>query len=365
MSGPSPTRTPPTAARPGATPGRSTRARTLGLLAVVVGLHVVAFGLLLAFVVPAQLHVGAQVFGLGLGVTAYVYGLRHAFDPDHIAAIDNVTRKLVADGQRPVSVGFWFAMGHSTLVAILAVLVAVGARAATTLLDGGSSTRETLGLVGTFTSGAFLYLIGILNLVALVGIARVFLGARTGGLDEARLEQLLANRGLLARILQPLTRAISRPWQMYLVGALFGLGFDTATEISLLVLAGAGAASGLPWYAVVVLPLLFASGMSLLDFLDGVFMNTAYSWAFTNPIRKVYYNLAITGLSVAVALFVGTIELVGILHEKAGWTDPVSTAIASVSLDDVGFVVVGLFVVFWAAAVGYWKVGRVEQRWSH
>jgi high-affinity nickel-transport protein len=348
------------------TPGsaRSTRTQTLTLLAVVLGLHVVAFGLLLAFVVPAQLHVGAQVFGLGLGVTAYVYGLRHAFDPDHIAAIDNTTRKLVADGQRPVSIGFWFAMGHSTVVAVMAVLVAVGARVVTSLLSDGSETRQTLGLVSTFTSGAFLYLIGILNLIALVGIARVFFSARTGGLNEARLEQLLAQRGLLARILQPLTRAISRPWQMYPIGFLFGLGFDTATEISLLVLAGAGAASGLPWYAVVVLPLLFASGMSLLDFLDGVFMNTAYSWAFTNPIRKVYYNLAITGLSVAVALLIGTIELVGVLHEKIGWTDPVSTAIASVSLDDVGFIVVGLFVVFWVAAICYWKIGRVEERWT-
>jgi high-affinity nickel-transport protein len=363
MSGTSRTRT-PGSARPGRSSGRSTRTQTLTLLAVVLGLHVVAFGLLLAFVVPAQLHVGAQVFGLGLGVTAYVYGLRHAFDPDHIAAIDNTTRKLVADGQRPVSIGFWFAMGHSTVVAVMAVLVAVGARVVTSLLSDGSETRQTLGLVSTFTSGAFLYLIGILNLIALVGIARVFFSARTGGLNEARLEQLLAQRGLLARILQPLTRAISRPWQMYPIGFLFGLGFDTATEISLLVLAGAGAASGLPWYAVVVLPLLFASGMSLLDFLDGVFMNTAYSWAFTNPIRKVYYNLAITGLSVAVALLIGTIELVGVLHEKIGWTDPVSTAIASVSLDDVGFIVVGLFVVFWVAAIGYWKIGRVEERWT-
>ena len=353
-------------ARPaGASSGRSTRARTLGLLAVVLGLHVVAFGLLFAFVVPARLHVGAQVFGFGLGVTAYVYGLRHAFDPDHIAAIDNTTRKLVADGQRPVSVGFWFAMGHSTVVAIMAVAVAVGARFVTSLLNDGSEVRETFGLVGTLASGGFLYLIGILNLVALVGIVRVFLAARRDAIDEEHLDQLLANRGLLARVLRPLTRAITRPWQMFPIGFLFGLGFDTATEISLLVLAGAGAASGLPWYAVVVLPLLFASGMSLLDFLDGVFMNTAYAWAFANPVRKVYYNLAITGLSVAVALLIGTIELVGILHDKAGWTDPVSTAIASVSLENVGFLVVGLFVVFWAAAIGCWKVGRVEQRWTH
>ena len=358
-----PPSSPTTSAAPGI--GRSTRATTVSLLAVVLGLHVVAFGLLLAFVVPAQLHVGAQVFGFGLGITAYVYGLRHAFDPDHIAAIDNTTRKLIADGQRPVSVGFWFAMGHSTVVAVMAVLVAVGAKLVTSLLSDGSSTRETLGLVGTISSGAFLYLIGILNLIALVGIARVFLAARHGTLDAERLDQLLASRGLLARILRPLTRAISRPWQMYPIGFLFGLGFDTATEISLLVLAGAGAASGLPWYAVVVLPLLFASGMSLLDFLDGVFMNTAYAWAFSNPIRKVCYNLAITGLSVAVALLIGTIELVGILHDKAGWTDPVSTAIASISLDSVGFLVVGLFVVFWAVALGYWKIGRVEQRWTH
>ena len=339
------------------------------LLAVIAVLHLVGFGVLLGLVgrehyTLGAAGVGTQVFGVGLGVTAYTYGMRHAFDADHIAAIDNTTRKLRADGQRPKSVGFWFAMGHSATVFLLAVLVALGAHAVSTLSDDTSRTHRTLALIGTLSSGVFLFLIGLLNLAALGGIWRVWHSLRRGEYDDAQLDTQLDGRGLLARLLRGVTRTIRRPWQMFAVGMLFGIGFDTATEVSLLVLAGSGAAAGVPWYAVVVLPLLFAAGMSLLDCLDGLFMSLAYDWAFLRPVRKVYYNLTVTGLSVAVALLIGAIELVAVLHDNVGWTNRFTDTVSRVDLNNVGFVVVGLFVVVWAGAIGYWKLARVEDRWS-
>jgi len=334
------------------------------LLAVIAVLHVVGFGVLLGLVGPHHYTLGRQVFGVGLGVTAYTYGMRHAFDADHIAAIDNTTRKLRADGRRPKSVGFWFAMGHSATVFCLAVLVAVGAHAVSAISDDSSRTHETLALVGTLSSGAFLFLVGLLNLAALGGIWRVWRGLRRGEYDEGELAAHLDGRGLLTRLLGGLTRAIRHPWQMFAVGLLFGIGFDTATEVSLLVLAGTGAATGVPWYAIVVLPLLFAAGMSLLDCLDGLFMSIAYDWAFLRPVRKVYYNLTVTGLSVAVALLIGVIELVAVLHDNAGWTNWFSDPISRLNLNNVGFVVVAMFGVVWAAAIGYWRFGKVEERWS-
>ncbi|WP_037601939.1 Nickel transporter NicT [Streptacidiphilus rugosus] len=337
--------------------------RTGGLLAVIAALHVLAFGILAMLVAPHHYNVGGQVFGLGLGVTAYTLGMRHAFDADHIAAIDNTTRKLMADGKRPISVGFWFALGHSSIVIVLAAGIATGVREATTLTNDNSSVRQHLGLVSTLASGSFLYLIAALNLLALVGIWRVFKAMRAGQFDEHELEKHLDNRGFMNRILGRLTRSITRPGQMWLVGLLFGVGFDTATEVTLMVMAGSGAAAGLPWYAIVCLPLLFAAGMSLFDTLDGTFMNFAYHWAFSNPVRKVYYNLTITGLSIAVAFLIGTIELVGILHDQLNLTDPVSGWISGIDLNNVGFVIVGLFVVVWAVAIGYWRLARVEHRW--
>ncbi|MEW1659385.1 HoxN/HupN/NixA family nickel/cobalt transporter [Streptomyces sp. NPDC093707] len=338
--------------------------RTAGLMTVIAALHVVAFGVLFLLVVPGHYAVGSQVFGVGLGVTAYTLGMRHAFDADHIAAIDNTTRKLMADGKRPVSVGFWFALGHSSVVVAMSALVAGGAQLAGTLMNDNSTTHQTLGLIGTTVSGTFLYLIAALNLVALLGILKVFRAMRSGAYDEQELEAHLDSRGFMNRILGRLTKSISRPGQMYPLGFLFGLGFDTATEVTLMVMAGSGAAAGLPWYAILCLPLLFAAGMSLFDTLDGTFMNFAYQWAFSNPVRKVYYNLTITGLSIAVAFFIGTIELVTVLHDKLGLDDPVSGAISSLNLDNAGFVIVGLFVVVWAAALAYWRLGGVEKRWA-
>ncbi len=309
----------PTTPAPGAFRWRrQDTVRTAGLMAVIAGLHVVAFGVLFLLVVPHHYSVGSQVFGVGLGITAYTLGMRHAFDADHIAAIDNTTRKLMADGKRPLSVGFWFALGHSSVVVVLAALIAGGTQLAGTLMNNGTRTHQLLGVIGTTVSGSFLYLIAALNLVALIGILRVFRGMREGRFDEAELETHLDSRGFMNRILGRFTKSITRPGQMFPLGFLFGLGFDTASEVTLMVMAGSGAAAGLPWYAILCLPLLFAAGMSLFDTLDGTFMNFAYQWAFSNPVRKVYYNLTITGLSIAVAFFIGTIELVTVLHDKLG-----------------------------------------------
>ncbi|MCM3265919.1 HoxN/HupN/NixA family nickel/cobalt transporter [Streptomyces thermoviolaceus] len=368
MTLPDPARTTPDT-RAGTSPGalcwrREDTLRTAGLMGVIAALHVVAFGVLFLLVVPQHHQVGTKAFGIGLGITAYTLGVRHAFDADHIAAIDNTTRKLMADGRRPVSAGFWFALGHSSVVVLMAALVAGGTRLAGTLMNDESRTHQALGVVGTTVSGTFLYLIAALNLVALVGIVRVFRAMRAGTWDERALEAHLDSRGLMNRVLGRLTKSVSRPGQMYPLGFLFGLGFDTATEVTLMVMAGSGAASGLPWYAILCLPLLFAAGMSLFDTLDGMFMNVAYQWAFSHPVRKVYYNLTITGLSIAVAFLIGTIELVGVLHDKLALGDRVTGWIAGLDLDHVGYVVVGLFVAVWAVALTYWKVAKVEQRWA-
>jgi high-affinity nickel-transport protein len=338
--------------------------RTAGLLAVIAALHVAAFGILFLLVVPEHYEVGSKAFGIGLGVTAYTLGMRHAFDADHIAAIDNTTRKLMADGKRPVSVGFWFALGHSSVVVVLAALITGGTQLAGRLMNENSRTHQVLGVLGTGISGSFLYLIAALNLVALVGILRVFRAMRAGTYDERELEAHLDSRGFMNRILGRLTKSISRPGQMFPLGFLFGLGFDTATEVTLMVMAGSGAAAGLPWYAILCLPLLFAAGMSLFDTLDGTFMNFAYQWAFSNPVRKVFYNLTITGLSIAVAFLIGTIELVGVLHDKLDLRDAVTGWIAGLDLDNVGFVIVGLFLAVWAAALAYWRLAKVEERWA-
>jgi nickel/cobalt transporter (NiCoT) family protein len=333
------------------------------LLGIIAVLTVGAWVVLAAVVVPQHLQIGTKVFGLGLGVTAYTLGVRHAFDADHIAAIDNTTRSLMAQGRRPVSVGFWFALGHASVVGLLAAGIAAGARFVVSLTDDGSSARHDLGTIGTSVSGLFLILIGLLNLVAFVGIAKVYRRARAGSFDPRELDRALDKRGLVNRILRPLMRSIRHPAQMFPVGLLFGIGFDTATEVTLLVLAGSGAAAGLPWYAVLVLPLLFTAGMCLFDTLDGAFMTVAYRWAFASPVRKLYYNLTITGLSVAVALLIGTIELVGLLHDQLHWTDGLSGWVSGLDLNNVGFLIVGLFVVVWGAAIGYWKLRRVESRW--
>ena len=328
-------------------------------------LHLVGWITLVAFVVPEHYSLGDKALGIGVGLTAYTLGLRHAFDADHIAAIDNTTRKLMADGQRPLGVGFFFSLGHSTVVFGLALLLSVGVKAiAGPVEDDSSALHHYTGLIGTSVSGVFLYLIAAINLVILVGIVRVFLRMRGGDYDETALEAHLNNRGALNRLFGRFTKSITKSWHMYPLGLLFGLGFDTATEIALLVLAGTSAVAGVPWYAILCLPVLFAAGMSLLDTIDGTFMNFAYGWAFSRPLRKVYYNLTITGLSVAVALLIGSIELLGLLAEQLGLSGGFWDWIAAVDLNVVGFVIVGMFMLTWAVALSVWRFGRIEQRWA-
>ncbi|HVS27939.1 MAG TPA: HoxN/HupN/NixA family nickel/cobalt transporter [Solirubrobacteraceae bacterium] len=333
---------------------------------VIAGLHVVGFGTLLLLVVPSHYNLGKQgIFGLGIGVTAYTLGLRHAFDADHISAIDNTTRKLMNEGKRPLSVGFFFSLGHSTIVFALALLFAVGVRALSgSVQNHGSTLHKTTNLIGTGVSGVFLYIIAALNLMILVGILRVFRDMRRGVYDEQELERQLASRGLMNRFYGRFTRTIKEPWQMYPLGLLFGLGFDTASEVALLFLAAAGAASGLPFYAILCLPILFAAGMSLFDTIDGCFMNFAYGWAFSEPVRKVYYNITITGLSVAVALGVGTIELMSLLADKLSLKGGIWDLVSKIDLNTVGYIIVGMFVVVWALAFAIWRFGRLEERWK-
>jgi high-affinity nickel-transport protein len=336
------------------------------MVAVVAGLHIAGFAMLLGLVLPAHLRLaGAGTFTLGIGLAAYTLGMRHAFDADHISAIDNTTRKLMGEGQRPMTVGFWFSLGHSSVVFALALLISLGVRALDgPVRNGHSNLHQLTGWVGTTVSGTFLYVIAAINVIILVGILRVAGELRHGRYDEPELERQLQSRGLMNRVFGRLTRAVRSPAQMYPIGVLFGLGFDTATEVALLVIAGSAGAAGLPWYAILCLPVLFAAGMSLLDSLDGSFMNIAYGWAFSRPVRKVFYNLTITGLSVAVAFLIGTIELGGLAAQRLGLRGGVWGWLENVDLNALGFLIVGLFVGTWALALLVWRVGRIEERWT-
>lgn len=337
-----------------------------GMTGFVLLLHAVGWSVLVAAAAQQDPTAGsAGVFGVGLGVTAYTLGLRHAFDADHIAAIDNTTRKLMTGGSRPLSVGFWFSLGHSSIVLGLCALLAAGVRTLAQQVETESSgLRAVLAVVGTGVSGVFLCIIGVTNLALLLGIARVFRRMRHGGYDEAAVEKQLDKRGLMNRVFGGAARIVGRPWQMYLVGLLFGLGFDTATEVSLLILAGGAAAFSLPWYAILSLPVLFAAGMSLLDSVDGCFMNFAYGWALSKPVRKIYYNLIITGLSVAVALIIGSVELITLLVHSLGIRTGPLAVISELDLNSVGYALAAIFLLAWLVALAVWKFGHIEDKWA-
>ena len=345
---------------------RHERRSITGMTVFVLLLHLVGWGVLIFAVAPQDYQLGSTgVLGVGVGLTAYMLGVRHAFDADHIASIDNTTRKLVGEGRSSVSAGFWFSLGHSSVVFFASLLLVAGVRGvAGVVQDEESRVAQTLGLVGTLVAGSFLLLIGLMNLSAAVGIARVFRRMRSGEFDEAELERHLHGRGFLTRILGRVTRRVSKPWHLYPVGLLMGLGFDTATQVALLVLAAGSAAFVLPWYAILVLPVLFAAGMSLFDTADGVLMSRAYGWAFLKPVRKVFYNLAVTLLSVTVALVIGLLVLVGLLVERLDVRSGPLAWIASLDLGYVGFAVVGLFLLAWALALAVWRFGRIEERWT-
>jgi nickel/cobalt transporter (NiCoT) family protein len=352
---------------------RADRRSLAAMTSFIVLLHVLGFGLLFGVIAPQHYQLGGDhpVFTVGVGILAYTFGMRHAFDADHIAAVDNTTRKLIADRTReggdrqPLSVGFWFSLGHSTIVFGLSLLLALGIKAlASPVENDGSTLHSVTGVIGASVSGVFLLVLGILNLAVLVGILEVFREMRSGRYDEAELEDHLAKRGFMNRFLGGLTKSVRKPWHIYPVGVLFGLGFDTATEVGLLVLAGGAAVFNLPFYAILVLPILFAAGMCLMDTVDGVFMNAAYGWAFAKPVRKVFYNITITSISVAVALIIGTVELIGVLADRADITTGPVAAIANIPLDYAGYCIVGLFVVSWLVAVSVWRFGRIEEKWS-
>ena len=340
-------------------------ARMGGMAATVIGLNVLGWGMLAAALGGHYLIGKTAVFGVGTGALAYTLGMRHAFDADHIAAIDNTTRKLVGEGKRPLSVGFFFSLGHSSVVFVLAILLNFGIRGLDDQVkDGNSQLQHTANIVGTCVSGFFLFLIAAFNIVILAGIIKVFREMRTGAYNDEELEEQLNKRGLMNRFLGPLARRVDTPWKMYPIGFLFGLGFDTATEVALLVLAGTAVVGGLPFYAILSLPILFAAGMSLFDAADGCFMNFAYDWAFAKPVRKVYYNLTITGLSVFVAVFIGAVELLGLLAQDSSLNGSFWSFMQNFNINTAGLFVVAVFVLTWIVALAIWRFGRIEQKWE-
>jgi nickel/cobalt transporter (NiCoT) family protein len=338
------------------------RLRASLMLTTILALHVLGFAVFMLFVVPSHY----KGLGIGVAATAYTLGLRHAFDADHISAIDNTTRKLMNEGKRPLGIGYFFSLGHSTIVIAIGVGIVVAEKSVYGAVSNSHSHLQQFGGVfGTVVSACFLYLIGLLNIVILAGILRVFRQMRRGTYDEAELERQLQNRGFMFRFFGRWMKTITREWQMYPVGVVFGLGFDTATEVALLATTALVATQHLPFYAILCLPILFTAGMTLMDTLDGIFMNFAYSWAFFSPVRKVYYNLAITGLSISICFFIATIEVLGLLpNEIGGLHGGFWSWMQAFDINKAGFVIVGMFIVCWVGALAFWKFGHVEEKWS-
>jgi len=343
----------------------------VAMFALILVINAAGWGIYVLSVMPHHFDYkgvgGSRGLGVGLGVavTAWFLGFRHAFDADHISCIDNTTRKLMADAKRPLASGFFFSAGHSTVIVAVGVGITIAARAVFGAVVNPASAYETVGgTAGTLLSAGFLYLIAVLNLIVLCGIVKVFRDMRRGAYNEAELEAQLQARGLMYRFFGRFMKSINHTWQLYFVGLVFGLGFDTATEVVLLAATAYAAIQGLPYYAVLALPLLFSGGVMLLDTLDGWFMNFAYGWAFARPVRKVYYNLVITALSIGAAFIIGTIEILGILTTEVHLHGAFWDLMANFNLDVAGFCIAGLFVAVWAAALAYWRWGNVEARWT-
>lgn len=338
--------------------------RMAAMFGFIIFLHVMGIALMSASTKGQYQLSDGSMFGWGTALLAYTLGMRHAFDADHISAIDNTTRKLMSEGQRPLAVGFFFSLGHSSVVAALTILLNFGIQAVgAQLKDENSSLHHYTGIIGTTVSGTFLLIIAGLNLVILISILKIFTSMRQGQYSEEELEKQLDARGFLMRFFGPIARRIDKSWKMYPLGLLFGLGFDTATEIGLLVLAGTSVVAGLPWWSILSLPFFFAAGMSLLDTIDGSFMNFAYGWAFSKPVRKVYYNIVITGLSVSVALFVGGLEICQVLSEQLNLTGGFWDYANAFNLNTAGYIIVATFVIVWVLALAIWRFGRIEARW--
>ncbi|MDY7577139.1 HoxN/HupN/NixA family nickel/cobalt transporter [Herbaspirillum sp. RTI4] len=323
------------------------------------------YGFLLAFNVLAWVWAVLAFRGhpllLGTAFLAYSFGLRHAVDADHLAAIDNATRKLMQAGQRPVAVGFFFSLGHSSVVVLASVAIAVAAIAVQGPLD---QVREVVGIVGTLVSVFFLFAIAILNIVILRSVYRVFCRVRNGGAYvEGDLNTLLAGRGFLARMLRPLFRLVTRSWHMYPLGFLFGLGFDTATEIAVLGISATQASQGLPVWSIMVFPVLFTAGMSLVDTLDSTLMLGAYGWAYVKPIRKLYYNMTITLISVVIAILVGGVEALGLLADRIGLSGQPWDTVAMLNshFGMLGYAIIGIFVASWLLSVLFYRMKRYDR----
>lgn len=340
------------------------RRHVIGLAVAIGLLNAVGFILLLAVVAPQNLALpGGGMFGIALGMTAYTLGIRHAFDADHIAAIDNVTRKLSGEGREAISVGFFFSLGHSTIVVALGALVAFGVKGIGGALENEGSTLNVItGTWGPTVAGLFLLLVGTLNLIALSNIVRVFRRARGGAVARDELERELETRGIVNRLYERATSSITKPRQMYPVGVMFGLGFDTATEVALLVLASGAAASGLPFYAIMCLPILFAAGMTLFDTLNSMFMTRAYGWAFENPVRKLYYNATITAVSVVAAISIGFLSLVGVVIDRFKLEGSVWDHLAAIEIAYLGYGLVAVFALIFATSYALWRFADVERR---
>lgn len=333
------------------------RRRLGAFYGIIVLLHILGWGTLLLYVAPRYPVM------VGLGGLAYTFGLRHAFDADHISAIDNTTRKLLQEKQKPVGVGFFFSLGHSTVVFLISLGLGLAVNFIVNDIQGGS-LKNTGSVIGTAVSGVFLLLIGLLNLIILLDIFGVYQRMKQGNYNEADLDHKLTAGGIMTRIFGRLFKIIRSSWQMYFIGFLFGLGFDTATEVSLLAISAGAVAKGLPLLAVLALPTIFASGMALMDTTDGAFMSKAYAWAFSNPIRKVFYNLTVTGLSVFVAIFVGGIEVLQILSGQFNWVGGFWDVVNNLDFNIMGFIIVAAFVVTWVTAFTIWKMRRIEERWG-
>ncbi len=296
-----------------------------------------------------------------MGLLAYTLGLRHAFDADHIAAIDNTVRKLIQQQRNPVGVGFYFSIGHSTVVFFMAVFLGISIKWAK---DALPHFQEIGGIIGTLVSGTFLILIGILNLMILISLITLFLKFRKDKINDEKLNDLLDTRGFVSRMVGPYFKFISHSWHVLPLGFLFGLGFDTASEISLLALSSGASQQAISLVGILSLPILFAAGMSLLDTLDGILMTSAYNWAFFNPILKIYYNITITAISVIAALLIGTVELLQILVDKLQLKGSFWEFIENIQFDNIGYILVILFIISWLISTLIWKFGKVEQRWS-
>jgi nickel/cobalt transporter (NiCoT) family protein len=325
------------------------RAKLIGLYALLIAANLLAW-------LWAGLAFQGNAVLLGTALLAYGFGLRHAVDADHIAAIDNVTRKLMQEGKRPIAVGFFFALGHSTVVIAAAVIVAL---TASSLESSYPGLMEAGGVIGTAVSALFLFVIAAINIVVMVGVFRLFRRVRGGGsYGDDELEIFLAQRGLMGRLFRRVFRLIARSWHMYPLGFLFGLGFETATEIALLGISASAAARGLSVWSVLVFPALFTAGMSLVDTTDGVVMLGAYGWAFVNPIRKLYYNLTITGVSVVVAVVVGGIEALGLVADKFGLEGGVWDAVnfANNNFGTLGYAIIAIFVASWLVSFVVYRV---------